>query len=66
MEPKTFIPLVEKYRQTSFNDIVTILKKIFIKSEIKQEKRKHKIFLSDKIISNDWFSSSAYFFYNLL
>ena len=46
--------------------LITKLKKIFIKSKIKQEKRKHKIFLSDKIISNDWFSSSAYFFYNLL
>ena len=39
---------------------------IFIKSKIKYEKKKHRIFLSSKIISTDYFSSQAFYFYNLL
>jgi predicted O-methyltransferase YrrM len=42
------------------------LKNIFIRSKIKYEKKKHKIILSKKIISNDYFSSHAFYFYNLL
>jgi predicted O-methyltransferase YrrM len=42
------------------------IKNIFIKSKIKYEKKKHKIILSNKIISNDYFSAHAYSFYNLL
>jgi hypothetical protein len=46
--------------------LINKIKNIFIKSKIKKEKRKHKIFLSKKIISNDYFSSNAFYFYNLL
>ena len=46
--------------------LITKLKNIFIKSKIKKEKRKHKMVLSKKIISNDYFSSNAFYFYNLL
>jgi predicted O-methyltransferase YrrM len=42
------------------------IKNIFIRSKIKYEKKKHKIILSKKIISNDYFSSHAFYFYNLL
>ena len=42
------------------------IKNIFIKSKVKYEKKKHKIILSNKIISNDYFSAHAYYFYNLL
>jgi len=42
------------------------IKNIFIKSKIKYEKKKHKIFLSKKIISNDYFSANAFYFYDLL
>ena len=45
---------------------ISKIKNIFIKSKIKYEKRKHKINLSNKIISNDYFSSHAFYFYNLL
>jgi len=44
----------------------TKIKNIFIKSKIKYEKKKHKIFLSKKIISNDYFSANAFYFYDLL
>ena len=46
--------------------LLSKIKNIFIKSKIKNEKRKHKVILSKKIISNDYFSSSAFYFYNLL
>jgi hypothetical protein len=46
--------------------LISKVKNIFIKSKIKNEKRKHKIILSKKIISDDYFSSSAFYFYNLL
>ena len=46
--------------------LISKVKNIFIKSKIKNEKRKHKIILSKKIISDDYFSSSAFHFYNLL
>lgn len=46
--------------------LLTKIKNIFIKAKIKNEKRKHKIILSKKVISNDYFSSSAFYFYNLL
>jgi len=46
--------------------LVSKIKNIFIRSKIKYEKRKHKIILSKKIISNDYFSSHAFYFYNLL
>jgi predicted O-methyltransferase YrrM len=42
------------------------LKNIFIKSKIKYEKKKHKIILSKKIITQDYFSSHAFYFYSLL
>ena len=42
------------------------IKNIFIKSKVKYEKKKHKIILSNKIISNDYFSAHAFYFYNLL
>jgi predicted O-methyltransferase YrrM len=42
------------------------IKNIFIRSKTKYEKKKHKIILSKKIISNDYFSSHAFYFYNLL
>jgi len=42
------------------------IKNIFLKSRIKKEKRKHKIILSKKIISNDYFSANAFYFNNLL
>jgi len=45
---------------------ISKLKNIFIKSKIKYEKKKHKIVLSNKIINNDYFSSHAYYFYDLL
>ena len=44
----------------------TKIKNIFIKSKIKYEKKKHKIFLSKKIISNEYFSANAFYFYDLL
>ena len=46
--------------------LLSKIKNIFIKSKIKHEKRKHKIILSKKIITNDYFSPSAFYFYNLL
>ena len=46
--------------------LLSKIKNIFIKSKIKYEKRKHKIILSKKIITNDYFSPSAFYFYNLL
>jgi hypothetical protein len=46
--------------------LLSKIKNIFIKSKIKNEKKKHKIILYKKIISNDYFSSSAFYFYNLL
>jgi len=46
--------------------LVSKIKNIFIRSKIKYEKRKYKIILSKKIISNDYFSSHAFYFYNLL
>ncbi len=46
--------------------LLSKIKNIFIKSKIKNEKRKHKVILSKKIISNDYFSSSSFYFYNLL
>ena len=46
--------------------LATKIKNIFIKSKIKYEKKKHRIFLSSKIISTDYFSSQAFYFYNLL
>jgi hypothetical protein len=46
--------------------LINKIKNIFIKSKIKKEKIRHKIILSKKIISNDYFSSNAFFFYNLL
>ena len=46
--------------------LISKIKNIFIKSKIKNEKRKHKIILLKKIISNDYFSSSAFYFHNLL
>ena len=46
--------------------LLSKIKNIFIKSKIKNEKKKHQIILSKKIISNDYFSSSAFYFYNLL
>ena len=42
----------------------TKIKNIFIKSKIKYEKRKHRNFLTSKIISADYFSSQAFYFYN--
>ena len=42
------------------------IKNIFIKSKIKREKRKNKIILSKKIINNDYFSSHAFHFHDLL
>ncbi len=46
--------------------MVSKIKNIFIRAKIKYEKKKHKIILSKKIISNDYFSSHAFYFYNLL
>ena len=46
--------------------LLSKIKNIFIKSKIKNEKKKHKILLSKKFISNDYFSSSAFYFYNFL
>ncbi len=46
--------------------LINKVKKIFLKSRIKKEKRKHKIILSKKIISNDYFSANAFYFNNLL
>jgi predicted O-methyltransferase YrrM len=46
--------------------LISKIKNIFLKSRIKQEKRSHKIILSKKIISNDYFSANAYYFNNLL
>jgi predicted O-methyltransferase YrrM len=46
--------------------LISKIKNIFLKSRIKKEKRKHKIILSKKIISNDYFSSNAFYFNNLL
>ena len=46
--------------------LLSKIKNIFIKSKIKYEKKKHRIILSNKIISNDYFSAHAYYFYNLL
>ena len=46
--------------------LISKIKNIFIRSKIKKEKRKHKIFLSEKIISNDYFSANAFYFNNLL
>jgi predicted O-methyltransferase YrrM len=46
--------------------LATKIKNIFIRSKIKYEKKKHKIILTKKIISNDYFSSHAFYFYDLL
>jgi predicted O-methyltransferase YrrM len=46
--------------------LVSKLKNIFIKSKIKHEKKKHKIILSAKIITKDYFSAHAFYFYDLL
>jgi len=46
--------------------LLSKIKNIFIKSKIKNEKKKHKILLSKKFISNDYFSPSAFYFYNFL
>jgi predicted O-methyltransferase YrrM len=46
--------------------LISKIKNIFLKSRIKKEKRKHKIILSKKIISNDYFSANAFYFNNLL
>jgi len=46
--------------------LISKIKNTFLKSRIKQEKRSHKIILSKKIISNDYFSANAYYFNNLL
>jgi predicted O-methyltransferase YrrM len=46
--------------------LISKIKIIFLKSKIKKEKRNHKIILSKKIISNDYFSRNAYYFNNLL
>jgi predicted O-methyltransferase YrrM len=46
--------------------LINKIKNIFIKSKIKKEKIKHKMILSKKIISNDYFSPHAFYFYNLL
>ena len=46
--------------------LATKIKNIFIRSKIKYKKKKHKIILSKKIISNDYFSSHALYFYDLL
>ena len=46
--------------------LLSKIKNVFIKSKIKYEKKNHKIILSNKIISNDYFSAHAYYFYNLL
>jgi len=46
--------------------LISKIKNIFIKSKIKKEKIKHKTILSKKTISNDYFSSNAFYFYNLL
>lgn len=46
--------------------LISKIKNIFIKSKIKCEKKKHKIILSKKIISYDYFSPHAFYFYNLL
>jgi hypothetical protein len=45
--------------------LLSKIKNIFIKSKIKYAKKKHKITLSNKIISNDYFSAHAFYFYNL-
>jgi predicted O-methyltransferase YrrM len=45
---------------------ISKIKNIFIKSKIKYEKKKHKVTLSSKIINNDYFSSHAFYFYDLL
>jgi len=42
------------------------IKNILLKSRKKKEKKKYKIILSKKNISNDYFSSHAFYFYNLL
>ena len=46
--------------------LITKIKNIFIKSKIKYEKKKYKIILSKKNISHDYFSSHAFYFYDLL
>ena len=46
--------------------LINKIKNIFLKSRIKKEKGKHKIILSKKIISNDYFSANAFYFNNLL
>jgi len=46
--------------------VASKIKNIFIRSKIIYEKKKHKIILSKKIISNDYFSSHAFYFYDLL
>ena len=46
--------------------LISKIKNIFLKLKIKKEKRNHKIVLSKKIISNDYFSPNAYYFNNLL
>jgi len=67
----TFAKLSFLYKSESPLIVICIfllskIKNIFIKSKIKNEKKKYKIILSKKIISNDYFSSSAFYFYNLL
>jgi cephalosporin hydroxylase len=67
----TFSKLSFLYKSESPSIVIYIfliskIKNIFIKSKIKKEKTKHKIILSKKIISNDYFSSNAFYFYNLL
>ena len=46
--------------------LISKIRNIFLKPRIKKEKRKHKIILSKKIISNDYFSANAFYFNNLL
>ena len=46
--------------------LATKIKNIFIKSKIKYEKKKHRAFLTSKIIGADYFSSQAFYFHNLL
>jgi predicted O-methyltransferase YrrM len=69
--PSIFYKIIFLYKSESPLIVICIfliskIKNIFIKSKIKYEKRKHKIILSKKIITNDYFSSSAFYFYNLL
>jgi predicted O-methyltransferase YrrM len=46
--------------------LITKIKNIFKKSKIKSEKEKNKKFIIKKNITNDYFSSNAFYFYELL